>query len=112
MAFRVELTRSAKADLEALYLWVKGRAPHQGAAWFNRLQQAILSLEQHPGRCPIAFESVNLKRPVRVLHYGRARHVYRVLFWIDGADRAVYVLHVRRGAREARRLPIAGPESE
>ena len=112
MAFRVELTKSAEADLEALYLWVKGRAPHQGAAWFNRLEQAILSLGQHPARCPIASESADPKRPVRVLHYGRARQVYRVLFWIDGADRAVYVLHVRRGAREARRLPIAGPESE
>jgi plasmid stabilization system protein ParE len=112
MAVRVELTKSAEADLEALYLWVKGRAPRQGAAWLNRLEQAILSLDQHPGRCPIASESVDPKRPVRVLHDGRARQVYRVLFWIDGADRAVYVLHVRRGAREARRLPIAGPESE
>lgn len=112
MAFRVELTKSAEADLEALYLWVKDRAPHQGAAWFNRLEQAILSLDQHPGRCPIASESVDPRRPVRVLHYGRARHVYRVLFWIDGVARAVYVLHVRRGAREALRLPIAGSESE
>ncbi len=112
MAFRVELTKSAEADLEALYLWVKGRAPHQGAAWFNRLEQAILSLEQSPGRCSIASESADPKRPVRVLHYGRARQVYRVLFWIDSAARVVYVLHVRRGAREALRLPIAGSESE
>jgi plasmid stabilization system protein ParE len=112
MAFRVELTTSAEADLEALYLWVKARAPHQGAAWFNRLEQAILSLDRSPGRCPVASESADPKRPVRVLQYGRARQVYRVLFWIDGADRAVYVLHVRRGAREARRLPIAGAESD
>jgi plasmid stabilization system protein ParE len=111
MAVRVELTKSAEADLEALYLWVKGRAPRQGAAWLNRLEQAILSLGQQPARCPIASESADPKRPVRVLHYGRARQVYRVL-WIDGGDRAVYVLHVRRGAREARRLPIAGPEFE
>src|SRR5579863_3482658 len=46
MAFRVELTKSAEADLEALYLWVKGRAPHQGAAWFSGLEPAILSLGQ------------------------------------------------------------------
>ena len=51
------------------------------------LAQAILSLDQSPGRCPIASESADPKRPVRVLHYGRARHVYRVLFWIDSADR-------------------------
>ena len=112
MAFRVELTRSAEADLEALYLWVKSRAPHQGVVWFNRLEQAILSLDQSPGRCPIASESVDPKRPVRVLHHGRARHVYRVLFWIDSAGLVVYVLHVRRGARETLRLPIARSESE
>ena len=112
MAFRVELAKSAAADLEALYLWVVGRAPHQGAAWFTGLEHAILSLDQHPERCPLAPESADPKRPVRVLHYGRARHVYRVLFWIDGANRVVYVLHVRRGARAAVRLPTAGSESE
>jgi hypothetical protein len=88
MAFRVELTKSVEADLEALYLWVKGRAPHQGAAWFNRLEQAILSLDQ------------------------RARQVCRVLFWSEGAPRVAYVLHVRPGAREALRLPIVSSESE
>ena len=29
MAFRVELAKGAEADLEALYLWVVERAPHQ-----------------------------------------------------------------------------------
>jgi plasmid stabilization system protein ParE len=112
VAFRVELTKSAEADLGALYLWVKGRAPHQGAAWFSGLEQAILSLGQRPARCPIASESSDPKRPVRVLHDGRARHVYRVRFWIDSANRVAYVLHVRRGAREALRLPIVSSESE
>ncbi len=104
MAFRVELTKSAEADLEELYRWVAGRAPHHGAAWFNGLEQAMLSLDQQPARCPIAAESADPKRPVRVLHYGRGRHSYRVLFWIDRATHVVYVLHVRRGAREALRV--------
>jgi Plasmid stabilisation system protein. len=108
MAFRVELAKSAAADFEALYLWVIARAPHQGAAWFNGLEQAILSLDRHPERCPIAPESTDPERPVRVLHYGRARNVYRVLFTIDQAKRIAYVLHVRRGARDARRRPIGG----
>jgi plasmid stabilization system protein ParE len=99
MAFRVELTKSAEADLEALYLWVVERAPAQGAAWFNGLESAIQSLDQHPERCTVAPESIDPKRIVRALHYGRARHVYRVLFWIDNTDRIVNVLHVRRGAR-------------
>jgi hypothetical protein len=43
MAYRVELTKNAEAELEELYLWVIERAPTQGAAWFNGLERAILS---------------------------------------------------------------------
>jgi len=48
MAYRVELAKNAEAELEELYLWVVERAPSQGAAWFNGLERAILSLEQLP----------------------------------------------------------------
>jgi plasmid stabilization system protein ParE len=51
MAYRVELAKTAEAELEELYLWVVDRAPSQGAAWFNGLERAILSLEQLPKRC-------------------------------------------------------------
>ena len=105
MPYRVELTRGAEADLEELYLWVVERAPNQGAAWFNGLEKTIFSLDRHPERCPLAPESFDPERPVRVLHYGRARHVYRILFSINNTDRIVQVLHVRRGARQALRLP-------
>ena len=52
----------------------------------------------------MAPESFDPERAVRVLHYGRARHVYRVLFWIDGAKRIVNVLHSPR--RTSTRSPI------
>lgn len=105
MAFRVELTRAAEAELEALYLWVTSRAPSQGAAWFNGLERAVLALDEHPERCPVAPESVDRDRPVRVLRYGRRPHVYVVFFTVDHARQIVRVLHVRRGAR---RRPTAG----
>ena len=57
MAYRVEIARRAEADLEELYLWVVERAPQQGARWFNGLERAVLSLDQHPKRCPVAPES-------------------------------------------------------
>ena len=57
MAYRVELAKNAEAELEELYLWIIERAPSQGAAWFNGLERAILSLEQLPKRCRIAPES-------------------------------------------------------
>jgi plasmid stabilization system protein ParE len=83
MAYRVELAKNAEAELEELYLWVVERAPSQGAAWFNGLERAILSLEQLPKRCPIAPESFDPDQPVRVFNYGRSRHVYRVFFTVD-----------------------------
>jgi hypothetical protein len=100
MAFRVEIAKGAEAQLEELYLWVIARAPHQGAAWFNGLERAILTLEERPERCPVAVESMDPTQPVRVLHYGRRPHVYRVFFAIDHVAGVVQVVHVRRGARQ------------
>ena len=99
MPYRVDLARNAEAELEQLYLWVVERAPQQGAAWFNGLERAVLSLDQHPERCPVATESVDPAHPVRVLSYGRRPHVYRVFFTVDHNASVVRVVHVRRGAR-------------
>jgi plasmid stabilization system protein ParE len=105
MAYRVEIARSAEADLEELYLWVVARVPQRGAKWFNGLERAVLSLDQHPKRCPVAPESIDPDHPVRVLNYGRKPHVYRIFFAVDDATNVVRVVHVRRGAR---RRPGAG----
>ena len=50
MAYRVDLSRNAAADLGELYIWLAERAPTQGIAWFNGLERAILALEQMPRR--------------------------------------------------------------
>src|SRR3972149_8430536 len=83
MAYRVDLARNAEAGLDELYLWVVDRAPQQGAAWFNGLERALLSLDQPPERCPVAPESIDPDNPVRVLGYGRRPHVYRIFFTVD-----------------------------
>jgi plasmid stabilization system protein ParE len=100
MAYRVEIAGKAEADLEELYLWVVARAPQQGVKWFNGLERAVLSLGQHPKRCPIAPESLDPDHPVRVLNRGRTPHMYRIFFTIDEDARLVRVVHVRRGARQ------------
>jgi len=100
MAYRVELAKSAELQLEQLYLWVVERAPGRGAAWFNGLEQAILSLEQHPKRCRIAPESFDPDQTIRVLNYGRSPHAYRVFFTVDERANVVRVVHIRRGARQ------------
>ena len=84
MAYRVKLTPRAQKDVEELYRWVIGRAPHQGAAWYNGLLDAIRSLAGHPRRCPLSLEGVELQEQVRQLLYGR--RPYRILFWIKGKE--------------------------
>ena len=105
MPYRVEIARRAEADLDELYLWVVARAPREGARWFNGLERAVLSLDQHPKRCPVAPESFDSDRPVRVLTYGRKPRAYRIFFTVDDDAEIVRVLHVRRGARQR---PTAG----
>ncbi len=100
MAYRVEIAKGAEAQLEELYVWVVQRAPTQGAAWFNRLERAMLSLDLNPKRCPIAPESFDPDQPVRVLNVGRSPHVYRVFFTVDDSADVVRVVHIRRGARK------------
>jgi plasmid stabilization system protein ParE len=99
MAYRVEVSKNAETELEELYLWVVGRAPQQGAKWFNGLERAILALDQHPERCPVAPENFDPDHPVRVLSYGRRPHVYRIFFIVDHTAKVVRVVHVRRGAQ-------------
>lgn len=104
MEYRVEITKTAEADLDRLYRWVISRAPHQGANWFNGLESAARTLDRQPKRCRIAPES--LDNPVRMLHYGRRRDTYRIFFTVDEARRLVQVLHIRHGAR--RHTPLKG----
>jgi plasmid stabilization system protein ParE len=101
MAYRVELTRNAEAELEELYLWVVERAPSQGAAWFNGLEEAILALDRFPKRYRMAPETFDPDRPIRVLNYGRRPDVYRIFFTIDDRAKVVHVVHIRRGKRIA-----------
>ena len=101
MAYRVEIARNAEVELEELYLWVVARAPQQGAKWFNGLERAVFSLDQHPKRCRVAPESIDPNQRIRVLSYGRKPHIYRVFFTVDDTARLVRVVHIRRGARKA-----------
>lgn len=101
MPFRVEIARRAQQDLEALYLWVVARAPQQGAAWFNGLERAVLSLETQPERCPVARESLSATAQIRVLLYGRRASVYHVYFYVDQRAQVVRIVHIRRGTMQA-----------
>lgn len=97
MTYRVEIARSAEADIREAYQWVQERSPSAADRWRSRLQKKIQTLASQPSRCPLADEGDEFGEELRVLLYGKRRGVYRILFTIRGES--VVILHVRHSAR-------------
>ncbi|HXY47880.1 MAG TPA: type II toxin-antitoxin system RelE/ParE family toxin [Terriglobales bacterium] len=95
MVYVVNLTARAERDLA--FLFAEINAEHSDAAlkWYRGLSEAILSLEEHPNRCPVTPENANLRH----LFYGRKPHFYRVIYRVRERRKQVDVLHIRHGAR-------------
>jgi toxin ParE1/3/4 len=95
MAYLVSITSRAERDLAQLYSQIN--AENSGAAlkWYLGLKEAILSLEEHPSRCP----AIRAKDKLRHLLYGNKPHVYRVIYRVLEKQKRVEVLHIRHGAR-------------
>ncbi|MBX9791797.1 MAG: type II toxin-antitoxin system RelE/ParE family toxin [Pirellulales bacterium] len=93
MAYRVEFTADAKAELDAIVAYIAADAPGRALSWLERFRQLADTLAHHPERCAVAPEARLVNFPVRQLLYGN----YRVLYTIT--DSTVYVLHVRHAAR-------------
>lgn len=108
MAFRVELSDRAQADITAIYDWLRSQqAGDAGERWFVALREAISSLSSLPLRCPVAPESRESPVEVRQLLYGRTSHVYRILFAVEGD--VVRVLHLRHGRRRPTIQAVKNP---
>ncbi len=98
MAFRVEVTSRAKQDANAILKWLLAQhAGEAGLRWFRKLDEAIASLAELPGRCRLAPENPSVPFEMRQLLYGNRPHTYRILFTIEGD--VVYVLRIRHGRR-------------
>jgi toxin ParE1/3/4 len=105
MAYRVELTARAGRNLRTLYRNIHAEDSAQAQAWFNGLERAVLSLDEHPSRCPPTPEHAMLRH----LLYGTKPDTYRVIFRIDERSLTVKVLHIRHGARKP--IKAAGPKA-
>jgi plasmid stabilization system protein ParE len=96
MAYQVRLTPRALRDLERIYQHIEAEVSAQAFTWFNGLEAAITSLEQHPNRGPRTPEDKTLRH----LLYGKKPHIYRIIYEVEGRTHTVNVLHIRHGARE------------
>ena len=104
MTYRVELTGRAASDLDILYLEKHATDSPEAARWYNRLEEAVYSLERSPYRSTTAPEADKSRWPLRHLLYGRKPHVYRVICEIDEKRQLVTVITIRHGAREPAEL--------
>jgi plasmid stabilization system protein ParE len=105
MAYRVKISRSAKADAEDAYEWKKEQYSEAHASrWFNGLVDAVNSLAEFPGRCPLAPESEELGIELRQLLYGKRSAAYRIVFGIvqdaNSGDELVRVYCIWNSARD------------
>jgi plasmid stabilization system protein ParE len=105
MAFRVKVSRSAKADADDAYEWMKLQySEAQATRWFNGLVYAVDSLAEFPRRCPLAPESTDLGIELRQLLYGKHSATYRIAFSIvqssDTGDDIVRVFRIWHGSRD------------
>jgi len=97
MAFRVEMSPEALAEIEQAFLWLHDEAPNAARRWYNGLIDALHSLADQPRRCPLAPEDNAFDDEIRQLLYGRRHNRFRILFTVHG--KTVRILHVRHGAR-------------
>jgi toxin ParE1/3/4 len=95
MAYLVSITSRAERDLAHLYSQINAESSGAALRWYLGLKEAILSLEEHPRRCP----AIRTKDKLRHLLYGRKPHIYRVIYRVLEKQNRVEVLHIRHGAR-------------
>jgi plasmid stabilization system protein ParE len=79
MEYRVELTARASRNLRRIYREINAADSERAHVWFNGLEAAVLSLDEHRARCPATPENRNLRH----LLYGRTR----LMDWPDGSVR-------------------------
>ncbi|WP_446745246.1 type II toxin-antitoxin system RelE/ParE family toxin [Silvibacterium acidisoli] len=106
MGFRVLRTEQADRDLEQITDWyLTQEVGEAGLKWLDGLEKSITSLASLPFRCPLAREDKDFEAEIRQLLYGRAPHVYRILFTIPDNE-TVVILRVRHG----RQLAMVPPQ--
>jgi plasmid stabilization system protein ParE len=96
--YTVILNHSAEIQIRTTVKWIAEKnSPKSATRWHSRIRKALDSLVTDPQRCPFAYESTELRRPIRELTTGRKPHVYRILFAIDGES--VEVIAVRHSSQ-------------
>lgn len=55
--YQVAIQPSAQQGIAETYSWLSQDSPRKARTWLEGLYKAIMSLEQMPSRCSLAFEN-------------------------------------------------------
>jgi plasmid stabilization system protein ParE len=100
VAYLVNVTMRAQRDLTLLFNAIDAEHSNAALEWYRGLKDAILSLGEHPERCPETPENADFRH----LLYGHKPNVYRVIYRVTEKHKCVDVLHIRHGARRSFKL--------
>lgn len=98
MPHQVRITARAERDIDEALAWLAERSSQAAARWHAALLEKVQTLEDHPTRCPLAYEAEPLGVELRELLFGKRRGVYRILFTVDGE--IVNIHHIRHASRD------------
>lgn len=99
---KIEITEPAKADIQEAYdWWSENRSAIQAAEWYERIFEAIATLQNMPERCPNVPEAGLSRVGVRQLLFGIGyRPTHRVVFHFDLDADTVTILRVRHHGQD------------
>jgi plasmid stabilization system protein ParE len=101
MAYQIEISPSAVADVESIFLWIKEESPERAYRWVRGCYEIMLTLEKFPKRCSLAPESQFMGIEVRQLLYKKQ---FCILFTISEAvehqEGIVRIHRVRRSSQQ------------
>jgi plasmid stabilization system protein ParE len=101
MGYLVKLTPRAERDFVRLYREIDAKHSDAALKWYRGFNEAILSLEEQPNRCPFTPENGRLRH----LLYGHKPHINRAIYRVVEKRKQVEVLHIRHGARNKFKAP-------
>ena len=101
MTYQIEISPTAVADIEKIFLWMRENSFTQAHRWVRGCYEIMLTLEKFPTRCPMSPESEYMNIEVRQLLYKKR---FRILFTITQTseeDKGIVRIHrVRHGSQQ------------
>ncbi len=101
MAYQIEISPTAVADIESIFLWLKKDSPERAYQWVRGCYEIMLTLENFPKRCSLAPESEYMGIEVRQLFYKKQFHIlFTVNETVEQQEGIVRIHRVRRGSQK------------